>query len=51
MELCELPILESGDSDLKAGAFKILIGLLLCYNILLYFNLYSSLAVPNGLYI
>ena len=49
MELFELPILKSGDFNLKAYAFKFLIVLLLCYNNLLYFNLYSSLAVTNGL--
>ena len=49
MELFELPILKSGDLNLKACAFKFLIVLLLCYNILFYFNLYISLAVTNGL--
>ena len=39
MELFELPILESRDLNLKACAFKFLIVLLLCYNILFYFNL------------
>ena len=34
---------------MKACAFKFLIVLLLCCNILFYFNLYSSLAVTNGL--
>ena len=51
MELFELPILESGDLNLKACTFKFLIILILCYNILFYFNSYSSLAVANGLYI
>ena len=49
MELFELPILKSGDLSLKYFAFTFLI--LLCYNILFYFNLYSSLAVANELYI
>ena len=49
MELFELPILKSGDLNLKAYAFKFLIVLPLCYNILVYFNLYSSLAVTNKL--
>ena len=49
MELFELPILKLGDLSLKACAFKFLIALLLRYNILFYFNLYSSLAVTNGL--
>ena len=49
MELFDLPILKSGDLNLKVYAFKFLIVLLLCYNILFYFNLYSSLAVTNGL--
>ena len=49
MELFELPILKSGDLNLKAYTFKFLIVLLLCYNILFYLNLYSSLAVTNGL--
>ena len=49
MELFELPMLKSGDLNLKAYAFKFLIVLLLCYNILFYFNLYGSLAVTNGL--
>ena len=49
MEVFELPILKSGDLNLKACAFKFLIVLLLCYNILFYFNLYISLAVTNGL--
>ena len=39
MELFELQIWKSGD----------LIVLLLCYNILFYFNLYSSLAATKGL--
>ena len=40
MELFELPILVSGDLNLKACAFKFLIVLFLCYNILFlfYFN-------------
>ena len=42
MELFELRILESGGLNLKVCAFKFLIVLLLCYNILFYFN-YSSL--------
>ena len=50
MELCELPILESVDLNLKSCAFKFLIVLLLCYDILFYFSLYSSLAVTKGLY-
>ena len=33
--LFELPLLESGDLNLKACAFKFLIVLLLCYNIVL----------------
>ena len=49
MELFELPILKSGDLNLKACAFKFLIVLLLCDHILLYFNLYSSLEVTDGL--
>ena len=49
MELFELPILKSGDLNLKAYTFKFLIVLLLCYNILFYFNLFRSLAVTNGL--
>ena len=49
MELFELSVLKSGDLNLKACAFKFLIVLLLCYNILFYFNLYSSVAVTNGL--
>ena len=49
MELFELPMLKSGDLNLKAYAFKFFIVLLLCYNILFYFNLYGSLAVTNGL--
>ena len=48
-ELFELPILESGDFNLKACAFRFLIVLLLSYNTLFYFNLYSSLTVANGL--
>ena len=44
MELPELSILESGDLNLKACAVKFLIALLLCYNILFYFN-YSNLPV------
>ena len=48
MELFELPILESGDLILKAFAFKFSIVLLLCYDVLFYLNLYSSLAVANG---
>ena len=50
MELCELPILESVDLNLKSCAFKFLIVVLLCYEILFYFSLYSSLAVTKGLY-
>ena len=49
IELFELPILKSGDLNLKACTFKFLIVLILCYNILFYFNLYNSLAVANGL--
>ena len=49
MELFEVSILKSGDLNLKVCAFKFLIVLLLCYNILFYFNLYNSLAVTNGL--
>ena len=49
MELFELPILKSGDFNLKAYAFKFLIVVLLCYNNLFYFNLYNSSAVTNGL--
>ena len=49
MELFELPILKSGDTNLKGCAFKFLIVLLLCYDILFYFNLWSSLAVINRL--
>ena len=48
MELFELPILKFGDLNLKAHAFKFLMVLLLYYNILLYFNLYSSQGVTNG---
>ena len=44
MKLFELPILESGDLNLKALAFKLLIVLLLCY------NSNSSPAVANVLY-
>ena len=51
MELFELLILKSGDLNLKAFAFKFLIVLLLCYNNQFHFNLYSSLAVTNGLYV
>ena len=51
MKLFELSILESGYLNLKACAFKCLMLPLLCYNILLYFNLYNNLAVANGLYI
>ena len=40
-------MLKSGDLNLKAYAFKFLIVLLLWYNILFYFNLYSSLAVTS----
>ena len=47
IELFELPMLKSGDLNLKAYAFKFLIVLLLWYNILFYFNLYSSLAVTS----
>ena len=47
--MLELPILKSEDLNLKACAFKFLIVPLLCYSILFYFNLYSSLAVTNGL--
>ena len=49
MGLFELPILKSEDLNLKAYAFTFLIALLLCYNILFYFNLLYSLAVNNGL--
>ena len=49
MELIELPILKCGYLNLKVYPFKFLIVLLLCYNILFYFNLFSSLAVTNGL--
>ena len=42
-------ILKSEELNLKAYAFKFLIVLLLCYNILFYFNLFSSLAVTNEL--
>ena len=49
MELFKLPILKSGDLNLTACAFKFLTVLLLCCNILFYFNLYSSLAVTNKL--
>ena len=50
MELFELPILESGDLNLKGCTFKFLIVLPLCYNVLFYFN-YSSLLVTSGLYV
>ena len=49
MELFELPMLKSGDLNLKVYAFKFLIVLPPCYNIMFYFNLYCSLAVTNGL--
>ena len=49
MKLLELPVLKSRNLNLKACAFKSLIVLLLCYNILFYFDLYSSLAVTNRL--
>ena len=49
MELFELPILKSGDLNLKVYAFKFLIVLPPCYNIMFYFNLYCSLAATNGL--
>ena len=49
MELLELRISKAGDLNLKACAFTFLIVLLLCYNILFYFNLYSSPAETNGL--
>ena len=48
MGLFELPILEPGDLNLKARAFKLLMVLLFCYNILFHFSLYSNLAVANG---
>ena len=48
MELFELPI---GHLSLKACAFKFLIVLRLCYSIQFYFNLFSILAVANGLYV
>ena len=51
MELFESPILKPGDLNLKACAFKFLIALILCYNILFYFSLYNSPAVANRLYI
>ena len=51
MELFELLTLKSEDLNFKACVRKFLIVLLLCYNILFYFNLSSSLAVTNGLYI
>ena len=38
MELFELPMLKSVDLNLKAYAFKFLIVLLLCYNILFYYT-------------
>ena len=47
IELFELPILKSGDLNLKAYAFKFLIVLLLRYNILFYSNLFGSLAETN----
>ena len=47
IELFELPILKSGDLNLKAYAFKFLIVLLLRYNILFYSNLFGSLAGTN----
>ena len=50
MELFELPLLGSGDLNLKTCAFKFLIVLLLCYNILVYFNC-SSLPIANRRYI
>ena len=49
MELIKLPILKCGYLNLKVHPFKFLIVLLLCYNILFYFNLFSSPAVTNGL--
>ena len=49
IELFGLPILKSGDLNFKACTSKFLIVLLFCYNILFYFNLYSSLAVTNRL--
>ena len=49
MKLLELPVLKSRNLNLKACAFKSLIVLFLCYNILFYFDLYSSLAVTNRL--
>ena len=50
MKLFELPILESADLNLKVCAFKFLIVLLLCYNILVYFN-YSSVPVASAIYV
>ena len=50
MKLFELPILESADLNLKVCAFKFLIVLLLCYNILVYFN-YSSVPVASATYV
>ena len=50
MKLFGLPILESADLNLKVCAFKFLIVLLLCYNILVYFN-YSSVPVASAIYV
>ena len=50
MKLFELPILESADLNLKVCAFKFLIVLLLCYNVLVYFN-YSSVPVASAIYV
>ena len=50
MKLFELPILDSADLNLKVCAFKFLIVLLLCYNILVYFN-YSSVPVASAIYV
>ena len=50
MKLFELPILESADLNLKVCAFKFLIVILLCYNILVYFN-YSSVPVASAIYV
>ena len=50
MKLFGLPILESADLNLKVCAFKFLIVLLLCYNVLVYFN-YSSVPVASAIYI
>ena len=50
IKLFELPNLESADLNLEVCAFKFLIVLLLCYNILVYFN-YSSLPVAIALYV